>query len=137
MPADLIDGLTGITSLNRASKRGISANRSDRSVHSDLGNDMKPHHLSKKLKQGSSYSGEFDVICEKENLNREKSLVPRARAVRILAELMTEASTDCSDFEFSDDEQDPVYVPGMVYHEREARVADVSNRHYHFDVFED
>ncbi len=137
MPSDIIDRSIGLTRFSRRTKRVMDIRELSPGSGATVVADMKPQHIAKKLKVESSSAADFDLISEKENLHRPKLLVPRSRPSKVLEELIADAPTDCSDFECSDPEFDPSDPVGMLYYEREARMADILNGNYHFAVFED
>ena len=122
--------------------------RRSKRLHSSA-DDVKPTFIkspanerggakSKRIRQIVDSKEEVDINEEKENFHRTKPLAPRSRAAKVLVQLAIELPTDASDYEVSDAEDiTPVVSLGFLYQQRESRMLDKKNAHYHFEIFED
>lgn len=90
---------------------------------------LKRHKRSKNAKF-------VDSDLDKENFHRSRLLAPRARSARVLVELVIDLPTDCSDFEFSEADEEKAEI-GVVYRARESRLHDSVNEFYNFEVYVD
>ena len=93
-------------------------------------------HGSKRLKARMQSDCPLDFLNDKENFHRSRPLAPRSRPARVLLDLVVDLPTDCSDFEVSMDEEDSSPT-GYMFNEQQRRMADPSNKQYHFSVYED
>ena len=118
------------TKPSRTKRKGLALTHSNRcgSGEIDASSVKRAKHIGKP-------ENTF-VDDDKENCHQVRSLAPRARTAKVLAELMVDAPTDCSDIEFLDESEDETLI-GRVYKDHLLRISDKSNERYHFSIFED
>ena len=99
------------------------------------GHGKRVEGSTEKRVRRETYKDTIPDEADKENFHRSRPLAPRSRPTAVLASLVIDAPTDCSDIEFEDDEDQ--FFLGSVYRAQLGRISDPKREHYHFNVYED